>query len=215
MRHNVKGRKLNRNASHRRALMRNMATNLFRYGSIETTLAKAKETRPYAEKLITKAISGTLANKRIIFEVLNDRAVAHHLISDIAPALEGRKGGYLRIIKVGPRHGDGAEMAIIEIVGEEFKKSKKHPSSTKSKATKDKAAPKDEAKKEGEEVEPSVPQEHEKKSHSRVEQAKEHLSFGSKAQGTRRSSKSAKPKQAVIDKSTSHAKTPPPSSQKS
>jgi large subunit ribosomal protein L17 len=218
MRHNVKGRKLGRNASHRRAMMRNMVTNLFRNGSIKTTVAKAKETRPCAEKLITRAISGNLADKRALIEFLNDRTVAHHLINDIAKDFEGRKGGYLRIIKLGPRLGDGAEMAILELVVEEHEKKKKRSSkksknaATKADVKKDKAA---ESSKEKSGDDSSITGKHEEKTHKRDEQAKEHLSAGSKAQGTRRSSKPAMPKQAVVNKGTSLHKTPPPSSQES
>ena len=218
MRHNVKGRKLGRNASHRRAMMRNMVTNLFRNGSIKTTVAKAKETRPYAEKLITRAISGNLADKRALIEFLNDRAVAHHLINDIAKDFEGRKGGYLRIIKLGPRLGDGAEMAILELVVEEHEKKKKRSSKKSKKATPKADVKKDEAAESSEESsgdDSSITGKHEEKTHPRDEMTKEHLSVGSKAQGTRRSSKPSMPKQAVVDKNTSQHKTPPPSSQES
>ena len=122
MRHNVKGHKLGRNSSHRKATLRNTATNLFKHGAIRTTVAKAKATKPYAEKIITRAIKGSLSDKRIVIQRLSDRKVAHHLINNIAPEIEGRKGGYLRIVKLGPRKGDGAEMAILEIVSEKAKR---------------------------------------------------------------------------------------------
>ncbi|MCK5832269.1 50S ribosomal protein L17 [bacterium] len=209
MRHNVKGRKLNRNSSHRNAMMRNMATNLLRHGSIRTTLAKAKETRPYVEKLITRALGGKLADKRAIIEILNDRQVAHHLINDIAPNFKDRNGGYLRIVKIGPRQGDGAEMALLELVGEEEEKRKKRSSAKKDK----KQAVKTESKApEGDKDKGEIP-DHEEKSHARDEQVKEHLVSGSKAEGTIKSSKPAKPKQAVVDRSQSQHKTPPPSGQ--
>jgi len=219
MRHNKKGRKLNRNSSHRKALMRNMATNLFRHGSIRTTLAKAKETRPYAEKLISKAISGTLADKRLIIQRLNDRAVAHHLINQIAPELKDRPGGFLRIIKLGYREGDGAEMAMLEIVSDAItKKATRRKKSKASKSTPKEGEKPDEivesSENKAEDESSKAPHEHEK-SHSRDEQTKEHLTRGSKAEGTRRSSKPPQKAQKPgnLNRGTSHPKTPPPASQ--
>ncbi|GEM_PF-410152 len=228
MRHNVKGRKLGRNSTHKKAMIKNLATSLFQHGSVRTTLPKAKEARPYAEKLITRAISGTLADKRLIIERLNDKTVAHHLINNIAPKLVERKGGYLRIVKLGNREGDGAPMAVLEIVTEaaeraqktvSHKKSKKAKKTTPSKAEiASDAAP--ESEKESEDAEDKheeAPHEHEK-THPREEQTKEHLTDGSKAEGTRRSSKPPKKsilKQTQLHGGTSHPKTPPPASQES
>jgi large subunit ribosomal protein L17 len=98
MRHRKKGRKLNRTAAHRKATLRNMATSLFRHERIETTTAKAKELRPFAERLIT------------------DREVLGKLFSDLGPRFAERPGGYTRILKLGTRRGDAAEMALIELV---------------------------------------------------------------------------------------------------
>ena len=116
MRHRKKGRKLSRTASHRRATMRNMATNLFRHGRIETTTAKAKELRPYAERLITLAKRGDLHARRLAARRIQDHDVLRRLFADIAPKYTTRPGGYTRILKLGTRQGDAAEMALIELV---------------------------------------------------------------------------------------------------
>jgi large subunit ribosomal protein L17 len=116
MRHRKKGRKLSRTASHRRATMRNMATNLFRHGRIETTTAKAKELRPYAERLITLAKRGDLHARRLAARRIQDSDVLRRLFADIAPKYTERPGGYTRILKLGHRQGDAADMALIELV---------------------------------------------------------------------------------------------------
>jgi large subunit ribosomal protein L17 len=116
MRHRKKGRKLSRTASHRRATMRNMATNLFKHGRIETTTAKAKELRPYAERLITLAKRGDLHARRLAARRIQDSEVLRHLFADIGPKYTERPGGYTRILKLGHRQGDAADMALIELV---------------------------------------------------------------------------------------------------
>ena len=117
MRHRKKGRKLSRTASHRRATLRNMATSLFRYERIETTTARAKELRPYAERLITLARRGDLHSRRLAGRKIQDRQVLGKLFDDIAPRYSERPGGYTRILKLGNRKGDAAEMSLIELVG--------------------------------------------------------------------------------------------------
>ena len=116
MRHNNKGRALGRTTSHKKALMRNMATSLFQHGRIETTEAKAKELRPYAEKLITLAKKGDLHAKRQAAREIHDRDVLVALFDQIGPKMAERPGGYTRILKTGFRQGDGAETALIELV---------------------------------------------------------------------------------------------------
>ncbi len=116
MRHRIKGRKLNRTAAHRRAMLRNMATSLFRHGRIETTTAKAKELRPYAERLITLAKRGDLHARRLAARKIADREVLGTLFGDIGPRFSDRPGGYTRILKLGSRKGDAAEMSLIELV---------------------------------------------------------------------------------------------------
>ena len=116
MRHRKKGRKLSRTASHKKATMRNMATALFRHGVIETTAAKAKELRPYAERLITLAKRGDLHARRLAATKIQDRTVLGSLFDDIGPRFSERPGGYTRILKLGNRKGDAAEMSLIELV---------------------------------------------------------------------------------------------------
>jgi large subunit ribosomal protein L17 len=116
MRHRKKGRKLNRTASHRRATLRNMATSLFRHGRIETTTAKAKELRPFAERLVTLAKRGDLHARRLAARKIQDRQVLGSLFDEIGPRFAERPGGYTRILKLGNRKGDAAEMSLIELV---------------------------------------------------------------------------------------------------
>lgn len=116
MRHRKKGRNLSRTASHRRALLRNMATSLFLHERIETTTAKAKELRPFAERLISLAKRGDLHARRIAGRKVSDRAVLGKLFDDLGPRFSERPGGYTRILKLGNRKGDAAEMALIELV---------------------------------------------------------------------------------------------------
>jgi len=116
MRHRKKGRQLSRTASHRRATLRNLAANLFQHGRIETTTAKAKELRPYAERLITLARRGDLHARRLAARKIHDRAILGKLFDEIGPRFQARPGGYTRILKLGTRRGDAAEMALIELV---------------------------------------------------------------------------------------------------
>jgi large subunit ribosomal protein L17 len=116
MRHRVGGRKLQRTSSHRAALFRNMAAALIKHEQITTTLAKAKELRPYTEKLVTLAKKGGLSNRRLAHARLLDDAQLVKLFDVIAPRYADRNGGYIRIIKAGIRLSDAAPMAIIEFV---------------------------------------------------------------------------------------------------
>jgi len=118
MRHRVRGRQLSRTSSHKRAMLRNMATSLFQHDRIETTEAKAKELRPYAERLITLARRGDLHARRQVERRIKDRAVSGRLFAEIGPRFAGRPGGYTRIVKLGHRVGDGAEVARIELLPE-------------------------------------------------------------------------------------------------
>lgn len=113
-----KGARFGGSASHQKAIFANLATALFEHGRITTTEAKAKAVRPYAEKLITKAKAGTLADRREVLKVIRNKDVVHSLFAEIGPAFEGREGGYTRITKTLPRKGDNAPMAIIELVRE-------------------------------------------------------------------------------------------------
>ena len=119
MRHKVAGRKLNRTPSHRRSLFRNMVTSLFMHERIVTTLPKAKDLRPIAEKLITQGKKGTLHARRKILSYIRVKEITHKVMDEIAPRYADRDGGYTRILKLGYRDGDKAEMALIELVGVE------------------------------------------------------------------------------------------------
>jgi large subunit ribosomal protein L17 len=118
MRHRVKGRQLSRTASHKRALLNNLATSLFEHGVITTTEAKAKELRPFAEKLITLARRGDLHARRLVERRIKDREVLGRLFAEIGPRFASRPGGYTRILKLGHRPGDGADLARIELLAE-------------------------------------------------------------------------------------------------
>jgi len=126
MRHNAGYRKLGRTKEHRKALLRNLATDLFRHERLTTTLPKAKELRPYAEKLITMARRDDLHSRRMVLGLITDKGVVKKLFDTLGPRFTTRPGGYSRILKLGPRPGDGADMAIVELVGSEpvFKKQK-------------------------------------------------------------------------------------------
>ena len=116
MRHRVKGRKLGRTASHRRATLTLLATSLLKHKRIKTTLAKAKETRGFVEKLITKAKKDDLHAKKMVMDVIKDKETVKELFAEIIPKIGDRPGGYTRVIKLGNRLGDAASMAIIELV---------------------------------------------------------------------------------------------------
>jgi len=116
MRHRNSGRQLSRNSSHRKAMLKNLASSLFRYELIKTTLPKAKELRRVAEPLITKAKVDSLANRRYIFDRIRDREMVGKLFADLGPRYKERPGGYMRILKCGFRAGDKAPMALVELV---------------------------------------------------------------------------------------------------
>lgn len=116
MRHNLMGRKLGRSTKHRKALFRNLAAELFRHERIKTTEAKAKSVQPIAERLITLARRGDLHARRLAAREIYDPAVLQKLFDEIGPRVRDREGGYTRIYKLGPRHGDAAHMALIELV---------------------------------------------------------------------------------------------------
>ena len=114
-----KGPRLGSNPGHQRLLLSTLAAQLFTHEAIDTTEAKAKALRPYAEKLITKAKRGDLAARREVLKDIRDRDIVARLFHEIAPRFDERAGGYIRILKLGPRKGDGAPMARIELVERE------------------------------------------------------------------------------------------------
>ena len=118
MRHIKSGRRLGRTSSHRKAMFRNMAASMLKHETIKTTLAKAKELRRVVEPLITLAKEDSVANRRLAFDRLRDKEVVGKLFSELGPRFKDRPGGYLRILKTGPRAGDAAPMAIVMFSGE-------------------------------------------------------------------------------------------------
>ena len=132
----TKGPRLGGSPAHQRLILSNLATQLFEHGRITTTEAKARALRPVAEKLITKAKKGDLHNRREVLKTVRDKSVVHVLFTEIAPTFAERPGGYTRITKVGPRKGDNAPMAVIELVTEAYQ-----PKPARSKATKAAPAP--------------------------------------------------------------------------
>jgi large subunit ribosomal protein L17 len=128
----TKGPRLGGSPSHQRLILANLATALFEHGRITTTEAKARTLRPYAEKLITKAKKGDLHNRREVLKTIRDKSVVHVLFTEIAPSFAERPGGYTRITKLGPRKGDNAPMAVIELVTEAY--SPKAPSTSRTTA---------------------------------------------------------------------------------
>lgn len=132
MRHRKKGNHLGRTASHKKALMRNLAAEVFEHKEIRTTLAKAKELRSYVERLITYGKKGTLHHRRLAFQFLQNKQAVKTLFDEIAPLYEDRAGGYTRIIKLGNRKGDNAAISIFQLVG--FEKIKPKAEKKKKKA---------------------------------------------------------------------------------
>jgi large subunit ribosomal protein L17 len=118
VRHRAKHRQLSRTSTHRKALLANLAASLFRHDRIETTEAKAKELRPYAERLITLARRGDLHARRLVERRIKDREVTHRLFAELGKRFAARPGGYTRIVKLGHRSGDGADVARIELLSE-------------------------------------------------------------------------------------------------
>jgi len=116
----TKGTRFGGSPAHQRLILANLATSLFEHGRITTTEAKARRLRPFAERLITKAKRGDLHNRRQVLSVITDKGVVHNLFEEIGPRFSERPGGYTRITKLGPRKGDNAPMAVIELVNEEY-----------------------------------------------------------------------------------------------
>ena len=142
MRHHLSGRQLSRNSSHRHALMRNMSVSLLRHETIRTTLPKAKELRRVVEPLITLAKSDREANRRLAFARLRDAAVVEKLFADLGPRFKARPGGYTRILRMMPRPGDSAPMALMQLVdGPQAAAEQPEPGAKKKAAKRAKAEP--------------------------------------------------------------------------
>ncbi len=134
MRHRLSGRKLNRTSSHRSAMLSNMALSLVLNEQIKTTLQKAKELRPYVEKLITKARDSSLATRRYLISHIKDEKAVNKLLTVLGPRYVTRPGGYSRIIKAGFRHGDMASVAYIELLDRDIKEKGVHTQRTEKKS---------------------------------------------------------------------------------
>jgi len=139
MRHRVRGRKLGRTTAHRKALFRNQLTALFTHDRIVTTLAKAKELRPMAERMVTLAGTGSLPARRKVLTMVPDNEVVRRLFEEIAPRFTDRPGGYTRVMRLGRRRGDGAELAIIEFVDYELSEHEEGGSPDKKESLMDRA----------------------------------------------------------------------------
>ena len=162
MQHNRFGRKLGRTTGHRLALFRNQLASLVSSERIVTTLAKAKELRPLAERVVTQGKRGTVHARRLVGRWIQNRELIKKLFDEVAPRFSTRPGGYLRIVKLGPRQGDGAEMAVLEFVDfEPKKKAAPAPSPAKGKGKGKAAAPELEPEEgEGQEKPAKAPKKH-------------------------------------------------------
>ena len=139
MRHGDKVKKLGRTAQHRRALMRNLVTSLFEHERIRTTLAKAKESRRFADRMVTFALKNNLAARREVGRFIRDKTVLKKLFDVIGPRFAGRPGGFTRVLRLGPREGDAAEMALLELV---IREERHHEKKAKAAAAKQKGGKK-------------------------------------------------------------------------
>ena len=139
MRHHLSGRQLSRNAPHRRAMLRNMSVSLLRHETIRTTLPKAKELRRVVEPLITLAKSDGDANRRLAFSRLRDAEIVEKLFADLGPRFKARPGGYTRILRMNPRAGDSAPMALMQLVDGPTAAAAEKPTAAKKKSRRAKA----------------------------------------------------------------------------
>jgi large subunit ribosomal protein L17 len=146
MRHHLSGRQLSRNSSHRHALMRNMSVSLLRHETIRTTLPKAKELRRVVEPLITLGKTDQEANRRVAFSRLRDVAVVEKLFTDLGPRFKARPGGYTRILRMMPRPGDSAPMALMQLVDGPAPAAAEEPTETKKSTRRSKAKAESKAK---------------------------------------------------------------------
>jgi large subunit ribosomal protein L17 len=143
----TKGPRFGGSPAHQRIILANLAMQLFQHGKITTTEAKAKRVQPLADRLISKAKRGDLHNRRLVLQTVRDQAVVRTLFNDIAPAVAERQGGYTRITKIGPRKGDNAPMAVIEVITESVEESRAAKAKGAGKPVAKKAEPKTAAKK--------------------------------------------------------------------
>lgn len=214
MRHLKSGRKLNRTASHRKAMFANLATSLLDKERVRTTVAKAKEVRSVVERLITFGKKGTLHAIRIAAKTIKSKTILKKLFEDIAVGYKGRQGGYTRVVKLGARKGDKAEMAIIELVGRgddvprKRKKKRKTPAAKKPKAAGKPAIPKAEDVKEEAVEEQAAEEVKEEKKPVKKKEAKKKTEDKAKKvkEPKAEKAKKTKEKKAVKTKETAKAK---------
>ena len=174
MRHRVAGRKLSRHTRHRELMFRNMLVSLLQHERIRTTLAKGKELRSWADKIISLGKQGTLHARRRAFDLLRDRETIQKLFDDIAPKFKDREGGYTRIYRLGWRQGDGAPLSLVELVTFAHPEEKKKSTITKAKEVLEKVTPK--KKEKGEKIEKGkekVKEKPKEKPKEKAEKAKE------------------------------------------
>jgi large subunit ribosomal protein L17 len=153
MRHRVAGRKLSRHTQHRELMFRNMLVSLLQYERIKTTLAKGKELRSWADKMISLGKQGTLHARRRAFALLRDKGIVKKLFDEIAPKFKDRQGGYTRVYKLGWRQGDGAPLSLVELVTYAVPEEKKKSTLKKAKEVLEKVTPKKKEKEEKKEKE--------------------------------------------------------------
>ena len=163
MRHRVTGRKLSRHTQHRELMFRNMLVSLLQYERIKTTLAKGKELRSWADKMISLGKQGTLHARRRAFALLRDKGIVKKLFDEIAPKFKDRQGGYTRVYKLGWRQGDGAPLSLVELVTYAVPEEKKKSTLKKAKEVLEKVTPKKKEKEEKKEKEKEKGKEKEKK----------------------------------------------------
>jgi large subunit ribosomal protein L17 len=163
MRHRVAGRKLSRHTQHRELMFRNMVVSLLQYERIKTTLAKGKELRSWADKIITLGKKGTLHARRQAFALLRNEGIVKKLFDEIAPKFKDREGGYTRVYRLGWRQGDGAPLSLVELVIYALPKEKKKSTIKKAKEVLEKVTPKKKGKEEKKEKEKEKGKEKEKK----------------------------------------------------
>ena len=163
MRHRVAGRKLSRHTQHRNLMFRNMLVSLLQHERIQTTLAKGKELRRWADKIISLGKKGNLHARRRAFDLLRDRGMVKKLFEEIIPRMKDREGGYTRIYKLGWRHGDGAPLSLVELVTFSSPVQKKKSPVKKAKEALEKVAPKRKGKEEKKEKEKEKPKEKKEK----------------------------------------------------
>jgi large subunit ribosomal protein L17 len=173
MRHRVAGRKLSRHTQHRELMFRNMLVSLLQHERIRTTLAKGKEFRSWADRMITLGKKGTLHARRQAFALLRNHEIVKKLFDEIAPKLKDREGGYTRIYKMGWRQGDGAPLSLVELVTFSHPEEKKKSPVTKAKEALEKVAPKKKGKEEIEEKKGKKEKKEKKEKVQKKEEVKE------------------------------------------